>query len=75
VVGRHGDAWKIRVAAPPENGKANDAVVALLAHALGVPRAWIEIAGGHGSRDKTVVVAGLAETEVDERLAAPAGAR
>jgi uncharacterized protein len=75
VVGRHGDAWKIRVAAPPESGKANDAVVALIARALGVPRARIEIAGGHGSRDKTVVVSGLSETDVDERLLAPAGAR
>ena len=75
VVGRHGDAWKVRVAAPAESGKANDAVVALLAGALDVPRARIEIVSGHGSRDKTVAVAGLTENDVDERLAAPAGAR
>ena len=75
VVGRHGDGWKVRVAAPPENGKANDAVVELLASALGVPRASIEIVGGRGSRDKTVVVAGLSAEAVEERLESPVGAR
>ena len=70
VVGRHGDAWKMRVAAPPENGKANDALVALLAETLDVPRSSIEIAAGHSSRDKTVVITGLTEVDVEARLAA-----
>ena len=74
VVGRHGDGWKVRVAAPPENGKANDAVVELLASALGVSRTSIEIVGGRGSRDKTVVVDGLSADAVEERLASPVGA-
>ena len=38
VVGRHGDAWKVRVSAPAEAGRANDAVLALLADVLGVVR-------------------------------------
>jgi uncharacterized protein (TIGR00251 family) len=75
VVGRHGEAWKVRVGAPPENGKANDALVALLAEKLAVPRTAVEIAAGHGSRDKTVVVRGVTLDDVEARLAAPAGAR
>jgi uncharacterized protein (TIGR00251 family) len=75
VVGRHGDAWKVRVTAPAENGRANDAVVDLLAAALDVPRSRVEIVGGHGSRDKTVVVTGLDSPEVDARLAAPVQTR
>jgi len=79
VVGRHGDAWKVRVAAAPERGRANEAVVELLARVLDLPARRVEIARGHSSRDKLVVVRGLAEDEVDSRLEAavaePAGAR
>jgi uncharacterized protein len=64
----------VRIAAPPENGKANEALVDLLAETLGVPRASVEISGGHGSRDKTVVVSGLGEAEVEARLVTLAGA-
>ena len=46
VVGRHGDAWKIRVSAPPERGRANDAVLALLSEALRVPRGCIALVAG-----------------------------
>jgi uncharacterized protein (TIGR00251 family) len=73
VVGRHGDGWKVRVGAPAESGKANDALVDLLARTLGVPRKRIEIASGHGSRDKTIVVHGLSEADAEARLTAPAG--
>ena len=47
VVGRHGDAWKVRVAPAPENGKANAAVVALLADTLALPRGGVSIVSGH----------------------------
>jgi hypothetical protein len=73
VVGRHGDAWKVRVGAPPEGGKANDALVELLATTLAIPRSRIEIVAGHGSRDKTIVVHGLSEADVEARFAAPLG--
>jgi len=69
VVGRHGDAWKVRVAAAAESGKANDAVVELLAATLEVPRAGIEIVRGRASRDKTVVVEGTTEADAGARLA------
>ena len=73
VVGRFGDAWKVRVALPAEGGKANEALIALLATALDVPRAGIEIASGHGSRDKSVVIHGLSDADVEARLATTAG--
>jgi uncharacterized protein (TIGR00251 family) len=65
VVGRHGAAWKVRVAAAPEAGKANDAVVHLLADILSLPARDIEIVSGHSSRDKIVQLAGIDRGEID----------
>lgn len=70
IVGRHADGWKVRVSPAPENGRANDAVIALLAEALALPAGKLELVGGKSSRDKVVAVAGLSETTVDRRLAA-----
>lgn len=72
VVGRHGDAWKVRVTAPPEGGRANDAVLALLAEALGVGRRELELVSGRSSRDKVVALDGLTLEAAEERLAAAA---
>lgn len=68
LVGRHGDGWKARVAAPPERGRANAALVELLAEALGVRRGDVEVVAGHVGRRKTVEVAGLTAGEIAERL-------
>lgn len=73
VVGRHGAGWKVRVAAAPERGRANDAVVGLLASTLAVPRAQVTLLSGGGSRDKTFVVRGLEAEEVDARLESVVG--
>jgi uncharacterized protein YggU (UPF0235/DUF167 family) len=70
VVGRYGEAWKVRVAAPPERGQANDAVVALLAATLEVPAHTISVVSGHGARDKLVELTGIAPEETERRLAA-----
>ena len=70
IAGRYGDAWKVRVAAPPERGAANDAVVELLAAALQVPRDDVRLVSGHASRDKIVELAGLPPAEAEARLAA-----
>ena len=59
VVGRHGDAVKIRVAAPPEAGRANDALVALLAERLGVPPKSVTLESGASSRTKRFRIAGV----------------
>jgi uncharacterized protein (TIGR00251 family) len=52
VVGRHGRALKVRVAAPPQAGRANDACVALLAETFGVGASQVELVGGASSREK-----------------------
>jgi hypothetical protein len=67
-VGRHGEAWKVRVAASPERGRANEAVLDLLAEALSVPRRAVRLVAGHGARDKVVELEGLAEDEMLRRL-------
>jgi uncharacterized protein (TIGR00251 family) len=74
VAGRHGDAWKLRVVAPAERGRANAEVVALLAETLGLPRAQITIVAGRAGRDKLVELTGIGAAEAERRLAIAAGA-
>jgi uncharacterized protein YggU (UPF0235/DUF167 family) len=69
VVGRHGDGWEVRVAAAPERGRANDAVLALLADTLALPRASVALVSGAASRNKIVELTGLAPDEIERRLA------
>jgi uncharacterized protein len=57
VVGLHGEALKIRVAAPPVEGRANEALIVFLAERLGVPKGLVSIAKGENSRAKLVRVA------------------
>jgi len=65
IVGLHGDALRIRVAQPPEKGKANRAVAALLSSVLGSP---IELVAGGSSRRKRFLVPEADEAEVRSRL-------
>jgi len=68
LVGRHGDGWKVRVAAPPERGRANEAVVGLLASVLEVPAGSVHVVGGQRGRTKVVEVDSLELEEVERRL-------
>lgn len=68
LVGRYGDGWKVRVAAPPEDGRANEAVLGLLAERLDLPRRSLSLVSGHGGRDKVVRMAGISEAELERRL-------
>jgi uncharacterized protein (TIGR00251 family) len=74
IVGRHGDAWKVRVTAAPEQGRANDAVLRLLADTLGLPRDALVLVSGHGARDKIVELTGLGPTLVERRLTSASAA-
>ncbi len=68
IVGRYGGSWKIRVAAPPEGGRANDAVVNLLADTLDLRRRDVAIVSGHSGRDKVVTLDGISGPELERRL-------
>jgi uncharacterized protein (TIGR00251 family) len=56
VAGLHGERLKIRIAAPALDGRANEALVAFVAEALGVPKRSVRVAAGERSRDKVVAV-------------------
>lgn len=71
LAGLHGEALKIRLAAPPVDGKANAALVAFLAKACGVSKSAVELVSGETSRSKRVRVSGV-EPGVLERLAGEA---
>lgn len=59
LAGRHGDEVKIRVAAPPVDGRANDALVEFLADRFDVPSTRVRIVAGETSRSKRVLVEGV----------------
>lgn len=70
IVGRHGDGWKARIAAPAERGRANQALVELVAATLGLPAARVRLASGGASRDKVIEVDGMTNDEIERLLAA-----
>jgi uncharacterized protein (TIGR00251 family) len=72
LVGRHGDGWKVRVAAPAERDRANEALVDLLGGALALPRDRIRVVSGHAARRKLVEIADLDAEEVGRPLEAAA---
>lgn len=70
IAGVHGDALKIRLAAPPVDGKANAALIAFVADRLGVPKSVVELKSGQTSRRKVLMVAGVG-IDAAERLGKP----
>ncbi|MFO0946318.1 MAG: DUF167 domain-containing protein [Planctomycetota bacterium] len=69
ITGEHDGALRVSVTAPPEQGKANDAIVRLLADSLEIKRSQIEIIKGHSSAQKSVQVVGHSADEIRERIA------
>jgi hypothetical protein len=67
VVGVHGDALKIRLAAPPVDGRANEALIAFLAQRLGLPRSALTLKSGQSGRRKRVEVS-AAPVDAELRL-------
>lgn len=68
VNGWMGETLKISVTAAPDKGKANQAVIELLAQVLGLPKSALHIVRGETSHNKTLEVAGLAPAEAYKRL-------
>ena len=68
LAGGHGDAIRIRVAAPPVDGAANEELVKFLAKKLGVAKSSVEIVSGDGGRDKLIEVSGTSVADVREAL-------
>ena len=68
LVGQHGEAWKVRVAAAPERGRANEAVLDLLSRELELPRRAVSLVSGHAAREKVVLLEGIDRAESERRL-------
>jgi uncharacterized protein (TIGR00251 family) len=68
LAGRYGGAIKVRLAAPPVDGAANDALVRFLSERLAVPRSAVRLEAGAGGRAKIVVVDGIGIEEAGRRL-------
>ena len=68
VAGRVGEVWKLRVTAPAEGGRANEAVLRLLAETADVPRRQVALVSGHTAREKVVELEGVDAAEVERRL-------
>ncbi|MHC4707818.1 MAG: DUF167 domain-containing protein [Planctomycetota bacterium] len=68
IAGWLGESLKIRVTANPEKGKANDAVVSLLADTLRIPKQDVTISSGASSPIKIFKISGLSQSEIKSRL-------
>ena len=66
--GQHGGALKVRVHAPPVDGKANEELVRFLAQILGIAKSKIHIIKGHKSRQKIVCIEEISEQAVRQKL-------
>ncbi len=69
VVGLQNGVLKLKIAAPPIGGKANDALVRFLAELLDIPKSDLAVEKGQSSRHKTVSVRGLTQEQLDRRAA------
>lgn len=69
IVGTHAGALRVSVSAPPEKGKANAAIQALLADAIGCKAAQVALLSGETARQKRFLIEGLTPDELRQRLA------
>jgi uncharacterized protein (TIGR00251 family) len=69
VLGEHAGALKVAVTAPPEDGRANEALVEVLRDWLGLRRSQVELAGGATNRNKQFLIRGLTPDELAALLA------
>ena len=71
VQGLHGDALKIRLHAPPVDGKANEALIAFLSKKLNIPKNNIALKNGLNQRRKIISISGISKLEIEKRLLNP----
>ncbi len=71
IAGWLGESLKIRVTANPEKGKANDAVISLLAATLRIPKQDVTMSSGASSPRKVIKISGLSNSEIKSRLSEP----
>ena len=69
IQGWLGDSLKVRVQAPPTDGKANERLCAFIAATLSLPKSSVTLVSGASSRQKRLAILGLSEHQVRERLA------
>ena len=69
VIGKIGDEWKIAIAAPPIEGRANKACIVFLGKLLGCAKRDVELVNGHKSRSKTFEITGMTAEQIEDRLA------
>jgi uncharacterized protein (TIGR00251 family) len=70
VMGEQNGALKVAVTAPPEDGRANQALVEALREALGVKRSQVELIAGQTSRDKRFLIRGVTKADLEKRVTA-----
>jgi uncharacterized protein (TIGR00251 family) len=68
ITGRLGDAYKLALAAPPVDGKANEECIRFLAGLLGVPKSRVRIVAGATGRTKLIEVNALEQAEAERLL-------
>ena len=68
IQGAHGDALKVRLQAPPVEGKANQALIRFLSDALDIPRSQLSIVSGETGRNKAVLITGITREDLISRL-------
>jgi uncharacterized protein (TIGR00251 family) len=70
ILGEHAGALKVAVTAPPEDGRANEALVELLAKKLGLKRSQVTLLSGQTSREKRFLIEGVRKRELENCVAA-----
>jgi uncharacterized protein (TIGR00251 family) len=71
IVGEHNGALRVRIAAPPVDGAANDELIRILARAFGVRKSAVQITTGQTSKHKQVRVSGVSSAALSTVLSAP----
>lgn len=69
--GRFGEAWKLDLAAPPVDGKANEECIRFFAGLCGVPRSAVRIVTGAGGRRKVIEIEGINQAELEDKVSRP----